>query len=80
LKVLTNYAIPLRRQPYSRQRSRGVSGGQMPAEATRYGRHGWEVGPRGPSLGNDPSAGSPTERFLEQCTHPPSLPGSPTIS
>jgi hypothetical protein len=27
-------------------------------------KHGWEVGPRGPSLGNDPSAGSPTETLL----------------
>ena len=35
-----------------------------PAEATGYGKHGWEVGPRGPSLGNDPSAGSPTETLL----------------
>ena len=35
-----------------------------PAEATRYNKHGWEVGPRGPSLGNDPSAGSPTETLL----------------
>jgi hypothetical protein len=35
-----------------------------PAEATRYDKHGWEVGPRGPSLGNDPSAGSPTETLL----------------
>ena len=52
-----------------------------PAEATRYNKHGWEVGPRGPSLGNDPSAGSPTERVrLRQCTHPPSFLGGPTIS
>ena len=27
-------------------------------------RHGWEVGPRGPALGNDSSAGSPTETLL----------------
>ena len=27
-------------------------------------RQGWEVGPRGPALGNDPSAGSPTETLL----------------
>lgn len=27
-------------------------------------RHGWEVGPRGSALGNDPSAGSPTETLL----------------
>lgn len=40
----------------------GHEGG--PAEATGYKRHGWEVGPRGPALGNDPSAGSPTETLL----------------
>ncbi|GCB25926.1 putative uncharacterized protein YLR154W-F [Aspergillus awamori] len=41
---------------------RPTSGG--PAEATGYNRHGWEVGPKGPALGNDPSAGSPTETLL----------------
>ena len=47
--------------------AQGLPGGRRnggPAEATRYDKHGWEVGPRGPSLGNDPSAGSPTETLL----------------
>ena len=35
-----------------------------PAEATRYNKHGWEVEFREFSLGNDPSAGSPTETLL----------------
>ena len=35
-----------------------------PAKATGVERQGWEVGPRGPALGNDPSAGSPTETLL----------------
>jgi hypothetical protein len=46
-------------------------GGECPPAAVRRARrsnkvnkHGWEVGPRGPSLGNDPSAGSPTETLL----------------
>lgn len=75
LKVLTDLA---NRSDYNLQTAfngvfdgRGPGGGVPPgghnggpAEATRYGRHGWEVGPRGPSLGNDPSAGSPTETLL----------------
>ena len=50
----------------ARARGRVPPGGHDggPAEATRYDKHGWEVGPRGPSLGNDPSAGSPTETLL----------------
>jgi hypothetical protein len=35
-----------------------------PAKATGVERQGWEGGPRGPALGNDPSAGSPTETLL----------------
>ena len=54
----------------------GHDGG--PAEATRYDKHGWEVGPRGPSLGNDPSAGSPTERVGVGAVYsPPRSPGGP---
>ena len=33
-------------------------------EATESDNNGLEVGPRGPSLSNDPSAGSPTETLL----------------
>lgn len=75
LKVLTDLANLLRLQSSdsvqgclrrARARGRMPPGGHEggPTEATRYNRHGWEVGPRGPSLGNDPSAGSPTETLL----------------
>ena len=66
-----------------RARARGVPPGDLasggPTEATRYNRHGWEVRPRGPALINDPSAGSPTERFLrrEAVYSPPRSPGGP---
>lgn len=59
-------------------RVRGVSGGRGPGAESprrprmagppkqlRYSKHGWEVGlARNPTLGNDPSAGSPTETLL----------------
>ncbi|PKX88262.1 hypothetical protein P174DRAFT_479324, partial [Aspergillus novofumigatus IBT 16806] len=78
LKVLTDYDNQLRLHTFrtafmlgssagAGPGARGLPGGRRnggPAEATRYDRHGWEVGPRGPSLGNDPSAGSPTETLL----------------
>lgn len=79
LKVLTDYDNQLRLQnfrtefmlwssagagPGARRPPRRPSEDGGPAEATRYNRHGWEVGPRGPALGNDPSAGSPTETLL----------------
>jgi hypothetical protein len=78
LKVLTDYDNQLRLHTFRTEfmlgssagagpGARGLPGGRRnggPAEATRYDRHGWEVGPRGPSLGNDPSAGSPTETLL----------------
>lgn len=78
LKVLTDYDNQLRLQTFrtafmlgssagAGPGAQGLPGGRRnggPAEATRYDRHGWEVGPRGPSLGNDPSAGSPTETLL----------------
>jgi hypothetical protein len=76
LKVLTNFNQNTQTATFT-QRSQGSSAGASlgvldpysshrggPAEATRYDRHGWEVRPRGPALGNDPSAGSPTETLL----------------
>jgi hypothetical protein len=90
LKVLTDLANLLRLQSSdsvqwclrrARARGRVPPGGQdgRPAEATRYDKHGWEVGPRGPSLGNDPSAGSPTERLgVHGAVYsPPRSPGGP---
>ncbi|KAJ5710215.1 hypothetical protein N7493_009382 [Penicillium malachiteum] len=43
-------------------------------------RHGWEVGPRGPALGNDPSAGSPTETLLRLFTSPSKMTGFDQLS
>ena len=75
LKVLTNLASCLRLQLQTafrgglrraRARGRMPPGGLAagPPKQHRFVQHGWEVGPRGPSLGNDPSAGSPTETLL----------------
>ena len=79
LKVLIDYGNQTQTAYFQNRVHVGVFGGRGPggarpprrpfenggpAEATRYNRHGWEVGPGGPSLGNDPSAGSPTETLL----------------
>ena len=91
LKVLTNLASCLRLQLQTafrgglrraRARGRMPPGGLAagPPKQHRFVQHGWEVGPRGPSLGNDPSAGSPTERLRSSVLTPSGLPGGPTIS
>ena len=76
LKVLTILLNLLRLQTSDsvrwclrRARARGVQdppSGREAGPPKQQGtiKHGWEVGPRGPSLGNDPSAGSPTETLL----------------
>ena len=76
LKVLTDYKNQLRLQAFRtgfrclrRARARGQKppGGRRaagPPKQQGTDKHGWEVGPQGPSLGNDPSAGSPTETLL----------------
>ena len=76
LKVLTILIFPLRRQPSHSVRGMSPAGADPGAEAPRRPRRagppkqqgtvdtGGRVDPEGPTLGNDPSAGSPTETLL----------------
>ena len=63
LKVLTNFVIGLRLQLQTA--FRGAVGGRGARRGNiGSGNTGGRLGPEGPALGNDPSAGSPTETLL----------------